>query len=100
MNGINKGIRADHFIPAKRSDLILINEKKKSSRGFYKKLKSLTNTETSLVIPIVTGVLETVLKIVEKRLEELKIRERIETIKDKGLCFKSGYFEKTWRSEM
>ena len=46
---------------------------------FARELKKLWNMKM-MVVPIVVGALETVSKGLEKRLEELKIRERTDTI--------------------
>ena len=52
------------------------------------------------VIPIVVGVLETVPKRFENRLEELKIRERINIIQTTAFFLdRLEYWYKSWRPE-
>ena len=92
----------DCLIPARIPDLVLINQKKRTCLvdftmltdhrvkikerekdrqipGLVRELKKLWNIRVT-VTPILIGVLRTVLKDLKERLEELEIRERIETI--------------------
>ena len=101
-------IKTDHSIPAKRPDLVLINKKKRSCPlvdfavpadhrvklkenekidkylDLARELKKLWNMRMK-GIPIVVGALGTVPINLEKRLEDLEIRGRIETIQTTAL---------------
>ena len=103
-------IKTDHPIPARRPDLVLINKKKKKEKrtcqlvdfpanhrvkmkenekmdkylDLARELKKLWNMKVN-VIPIVVGALEIVPNSLEKRLENLEIRGRIETIQTTAL---------------
>ena len=100
------GIHTDHLILARRPDLIIINKKKKRRElaklstllvpanhriklkewekkdkylDFARDLKKIWNMQVT-IIPIVIGVLGTVTKGLLKRLEDLKVGGRVETI--------------------
>ena len=94
-------IKTDHLIPARRPDLVLINKKERTCQlvdfavpadhrvklkenekmdkylDLARELKKLWNMKVK-VIPIVVGALGTVPKGLEKSLENLEIRGRIE----------------------
>ena len=96
-------IQADHLIPARRSDLIITNKKKKICKivdfavppdhrinlkecekkdeylDLAKDLKKLWNMKVTIV-PIVIGALGTITKGLLKGLENLEIGGRVETI--------------------
>ena len=96
-------IQSDHLISARRPDLIIINKKKRTSKivdlaipsdhkiklrecekkgkflDFARELKKLWNMQVT-IIPIVIGVLGTVTKGLLKRLEDLEVGGRVDTI--------------------
>ena len=99
-------VQIDHWILAKRPDLVLINKKKRTCHikdfvvpvnyevkvkedkeldkykcHFIRELKKLWNMEM-IVIQIIIGVLGMVSKNLEKRFDELEIRGRIKIIKN------------------
>ena len=99
-------IQTDHLIPAKRSDFIIINKKKREFEklsillshrinlkesekkdkylDLARELKKLWNMKVTIV-PIVIGALGTISKGLIKGLEELEVGGRIETIKTTAL---------------
>ena len=101
-------IKTDHLIPARRPDLVLINKKERTCQlvdfavpadhrvklkenekidkylDLARELKKLWNMKVK-VIPIVVGALGTVPKGLERGLENLEIRGRIDTIQNTAL---------------
>ena len=101
-------IQMDHLIPARRPDLIIINEKKKICKivdfailvdhriilkesekkdkylDLVRKLKKLWNMKVTIV-PIVIGALGTITNGLLKGLEDLEIGGRVETIQTTAL---------------
>ena len=101
-------IQTDHLIPARRSDLIIINKKKKICKivdfaipvdnriilkesekkdnylDLARELKKLWNMKVTIV-PIVIGVLGTITKGLLKGLEDLEIGGQVETIQTTAL---------------
>ena len=85
-------IQTDHLISARRPDLVMINKKRKNSpscgfccpsRPLSEKPRNRKIDEYSVmmtVIRIVVVALGTVPRVLERKLEELEIRERIEII--------------------
>ena len=101
-------IQMDHLIPARRPDLIIINNKKRICKivdfavpgdhrinlkksekkdkylDFARELKKLWNMKVTIV-PIVIGALGTITKGLLKGLEELEVGRRVETIQTTAL---------------
>ena len=101
-------IKTDHLIPARRPDLVLIDKKERTCQlvdfavpadhrvklkenekmdkylDLARELKKLWNMKVK-VIPIVVGALGTVPKGLEKGLENLEIRGKLETIQTTAL---------------
>ena len=101
-------IQTDHRISARRPDLIIINRKKKickivdsalpadhrmklkecEKRDKYldlaKELKKLWNMKMT-IIPVVIGAFGTVTKVLLNGLEDLEVRDRVETIQTTAL---------------
>ena len=89
-------IQTDYLIPTRRPDLIIINEKKRTCKIVdfavpadhriklkeyenARELKKLWNMQVT-IIPIVIGAFGTVTKGLLKRLEDLEVGGRVETI--------------------
>ena len=102
-------IQADHLIPARRPDLIIINKKKKGTckivdfavpadhriklkkcekkdkyLDLARELKKLWNMQVT-IIPIVIGAFGTVTKGLLKGLDDLEVGRRVETIQTTAL---------------
>ena len=106
-------VQTDHLIPARRPDLVLIDKKRKTCHlvdfavpadhrvkmkerekidkylDLARELRKLWNMRVK-VIPIVIGALGTIPKGLEKSLDELEIRGRIETIQTTALLRSAG----------
>ena len=89
-------IQTDHLIPARRPDLIIINQKKRICKigdfaekkdkylDLARELKKLWNMKVTIV-SIVIGALGTVAKGLLKGLEDLEVGGRVETIQTTAL---------------
>ena len=52
-----------------------------------------------IVVPVVIGALGTIPKCLVRRLEEVKIGERVENIQTEAFLGRPEYYEETWRLE-